>query len=235
MNRGFGMVFPCMNSATGILTSHSSFNMQPMSSDHRHWTVCTLILLLALASGSVGPVVAQTISVRGNVGATFFRSPETTKRILNSGSNLGIGMDLRVARGFSVALEGMYNSFSLNENNARIRDVNGADRSFIGGAASLRYTLINSSDAHPYITLGGGLHQLRTSNHKQSTDHTLSSTDESTQDLQESAHLALGSQFRIDDTYAVFAEPRYVFFNIDQGLGEAVRYFTLRLGMDVRL
>jgi hypothetical protein len=48
-------------------------------------------------------------------------------------------------------------------------------------------------------------------------------------------HLALGSLFRLDDTYALFFEPRYVFYDISERLTGAQRYASLRLGVEVQL
>lgn len=196
---------------------------------------CTLLLGVTLAFGTSTPAVAQSVSIRGNVGATFFRSPETTRRILHSGSDLGLEVSLRLTRGLSVTMEGTYDSFTLNEENAQLYNQDGSDKSFLGGALGLRYTLVNSTDAHPYLALGGGIYKVRNTNRKQVRDNALISDGNGLETVEEGMHIALGSLFRIDDTYAVFAEPRYVFFDFNQGVGDAVRYFTLRLGMDVTL
>ncbi len=204
----------------------------------RRSTACTrglLLLIVALAFGSVGPAAAQTVSVRGNVGAAFFRSPEPTKQLLHSGSNLGLEASLRVTRGLSITLEGTYDSFTLNEENALLYNQGGSDKSFLGGALGLRYTLVNNSDAHPYIGLGGGIYKVRNTDPKQVNGNELVATENSLENIEEGVHIALGSTFRIDETFAVFAEPRYVFFDINRGVGDAVRYFTVRLGMDVTL
>lgn len=196
-----------------------------------------LVLFAAVfAFGGASQAVAQTVTVRGNVGATFFRSPDATKRILHSGSGLGIETSLRVTRGLSLTLEGTYSGFSLNEENARLYSQDGGDVSVLGGALGLRYTLVNSTDAHPYLALGGGIYRLRNTNRKQVTGNdTLAPTNESSQSIEEGLHLGLGSSFRIDETYAIFVEPRYVFYDVSQGIGGTVRYFTLRLGMDVTI
>lgn len=203
---------------------------------HATTYVRTLVVVIVLALGSIGPATAQTVSVRGNVGAAFFRSPELTRQLLHSGSNLGVEASLRVTRGLSITMEGTYDSFTLNEENALLYNRGGSDKSFLGGALGLRYTLVNSSDAHPYIGVGGGIYKVRNTDRKRYTENEqLTSASKSLENVEEGAHIALGSLFRINETYAVFAEPRYVFFDFNRGIGDAVRYFTLRLGMDVTL
>lgn len=192
-----------------------------------------ILFVVVFAFSGLGTATAQTVSIQGNVGATFFRSPEPIKKILHSGSNLGLGANLHVTRGLSLTLEGTYNSFALNEDNARIYSRNGADQSFLGAAAGLRYTFVNGSDAHPYVAFGGGLYQLRTSNHQEIGNGRGDAVTED--EVQEGIHLALGTQFRLNETYALFLEPRYVFFDAGTGLGSATRYFTLQLGLDRQL
>jgi hypothetical protein len=198
------------------------------------------VLALLLIVGSAGDAVAQSIvSVRGNVGAAFVQSPDVTSSILNSGTNLGLEADIRVYRGFGVTVGVGYDSFTLNEQNARIyvRNERGfGDLSFLGGTLGLRYTFLNDTDARPYVTLGGGIYRAFVSDRKRFTeDGTLVDVNERVSERQEGIHLAAGALFRLDDTYAVFAEPRYTFFDVDQGLSQSLRYFTLRLGVDVQL
>jgi len=198
----------------------------------------TISLLLLVAGGVVGSAAAQpAVSVRGNVGASFFRGPDLTQQLLHSGANVGVEMDLHVGGGFAVTVGGMYDGFTLNEENARLRQRGGSDISFVGGSLGIRYTFRNRTDAHPYLALGGGLYQRRITNRKQydSDARTLVSVEERETAFEEGVHLGLGSLFRIDDTYAVFVEPRYTFFDVSNGVGEAARYFTVRLGMDVRI
>jgi len=198
----------------------------------------TLSLLLLIVGGVVGHAAAQpAVSVRGNVGASFFRGPDLTQQLLHSGANVGAEVDLHVGGGFAVTLGGMYDGFTLNEENARLRQRGGSDVSFVGGSLGIRYTFRNRTDAHPYLALGGGLYQRRITNRKQydSQAQALMSVEERETSFEEGVHLGLGSLFRVDDTYAVFVEPRYTFFNVSEGVGEANRYFTVRLGMDVRL
>jgi len=196
---------------------------------------CSLALLLIL--GSVGVTVAQpTFSVRGNVGASFFRSPDATSSVLNSGTNLGLETEVRVYRGFGLAVGVAYDTFTLNEVNAQIYGREGGDLSFLGGTLGLRYTFRNDSDAHPYVTLGGGVYRALVSDRKQVTEEgNLVDADGTLSIRQEGAYVAAGARFRLDDTYAVFGEPRYTFFDVDRGVGNSLRYFTLRLGVDVQL
>jgi opacity protein-like surface antigen len=196
---------------------------------------CSLALLLIL--GSVGVAVAQpTFSVRGNVGASFFRSPDATSSVLNSGTNLGLETELRLYRGFGLTVGVSYDTFTLNEENAQIYARGGGDLSFLGGMLGLRYTFVNDSDAHPYVTLGGGMYRALVSDRKEITDEgELVDAADDISTRQEGIHIAAGARFRLDDTYAVFGEPRFTFFDVDRGLDNSLRYFTLRLGVDVQL
>ena len=198
----------------------------------------TITLLLLIVGGVVGHAAAQpSVSVRGNVGASFFRGPDLTQQLLHSGANVGGEVDLHVGGGFALTLGGTYDGFTLNEENARLFGTGGGDRSFVGGSLGIRYTFRNRTDAHPYVTLGGGFYQLRSTNRKQynAEERELEPVGDRQTSLEEGAHLGLGSLFRLDDTYAVFVEPRYTFFDVSEGIGKAERYFTVRLGMDVRL
>jgi hypothetical protein len=95
---------------------------------------------------------------------------------------------------------------------------------------------VNSTDAHPYAAIGGGIYQVRVTNRQRvTTGGTLEPIEGTRTAVEEGMHLALGSLFRIDDTYAVFVEPRYMFFDLNGDAGEATRSFVLRLGMDVQL
>jgi len=199
--------------------------------------VRTLSLTLGLVLGSVGAAVAQpTVSVRGNVGATFFQSPDATSSVLNSGTNLGLETEVRLYRGIGVTVGVGYDRFTLNEENVRIYGRGGGDLSFLSGTVGLRYTLVNDTDARPYVTVGGGMYRALVSDRKRVTsDGNLVDIDSQATEWQEGLHLAAGSLFRLDDTYAVFAEPRFTFFDVDRGLSGALRYFTVRLGVDVQL
>ena len=196
-----------------------------------------LSLGLLLVVGGVGAAAAQpTFSVRGNVGASFFRSPDATRNVLNSGTNLGVETEVRVYRGLGVTVGVGYDTFTFNEQNARIYARGGGDLSFLGGMLGLRYTFVNDSGAQPYVALGGGVYRALVSDRKQiGDDGELVDVSDELSVRQEGVHLAAGALFRLNDTYAVFGEPRYTLFDVDQGLNQALRYFTLRLGVDVQL
>jgi len=196
-----------------------------------------LSLALVLMVGSLGTAAGQpTVSVRGNVGATFFQSPDVTGSILNSGTNVGLETEVRLYRGFGVTVGVGYDRFTLNEENVRIYAREGGDLSFLSGTFGLRYTFVNDTDARPYATVGVGRYRALVSDRKRVTDDgDLVDINNQVTEWQEGIHLAAGALFRLDDTYAVFAEPRFTFFDVDRGLSGALRYFTVRLGMDVQL
>jgi hypothetical protein len=195
-------------------------------------TTLAAVFALGLCVSAAGQPI---VSVRGNVGATFFRSPEATSTILNSGTNLGLEAEVRVYRGLGITVGGGYDSFTFNEDNARIYGQSGGDLAFLGGEVGLRYTFLNDTDAHPYVALGGGLYQGRLTDRKQITEEgQLVDADESVNQTEEGGYLAAGALFRLDDTYAVFAEPRYTFYDFGGGATGELRYFTLRLGVDVQ-
>lgn len=198
----------------------------------------TISLLLLVVGGVAGRAAAQpSVSVRGNVGASFFRGPDRTQQLLHSGANVGVEVDLHLGGGVALTLGGTYDGFTFNEETARVFRVGGGDRAFVGGSLGFRYTFRNRTDAHPYLALGGGLYQRRVANRKQydTEEQALVAVEERQTAYEEGVHLGLGSLFRLDDTYAVFVEPRYTFFDVSEGIGKADRYFTMRLGMDVRL
>lgn len=207
-----------------------------MHSVSAYFRSVALAFLLAVGC-SVGAWAQPTVSMRGNVGATFFRSPDILSETLHSGVNVGIGGAVRVYRGLAITAQGGYDQFTLNEETARIfqQSVEVADFSFVNGSLGLRYTYLNDSDAHPYVSTGVGLYRLKQSNRKilEEDGFVDLPSDETFTDL--GGHLAIGALFRLDDTYAVFFEPRYVFYDLGQGLGGSLRYFTLRLGVDVQL
>ncbi|MFB6249111.1 MAG: hypothetical protein ABEL97_11130 [Salinibacter sp.] len=204
----------------------------------RDWTFLARAVsgILLFVAGTVGGAGAQpTVSVRGNVGAAFFRSPEATSTILNSGTNLGLEAEVRVYRGLGITVGASYDNFTFNEDNARIYGRSGGDLSFLGGGVGLRYTFLNDTDAHPYVALGGALYQARVTDRKRITqDRQLVDMNQPARQTEEGGYLAAGALFRLDDTYAVFAEPRYTFYDFGGGVTGALRYFTLRLGLDVQ-
>lgn len=192
---------------------------------------CTAVGLLLISTLALSAFAQPTVSVRTNVGAAFFRAPEVSSDLLNSGINLGVEADLFVYRGFSATLSGSYSKFTLNEQNARLYDLRTGDLSVLNGAIGVRYTYANESDAHPYVTAGFGLYRLKSTNVRDVQDGELVNIQEEGTAVDEGVHLAAGSSFRIDDTYAVFFEPRYVFYDVGQRLTGTVRYLTVRLGL----
>lgn len=205
----------------------------------------TGLLLLLMGLGWAGSASAQpTVSLRGNVGASFLRSPELERQIFNSGVDAGLAMDVEVYRGFSVTVHGAYDQFTLNRETAqRIGGgtVQIGDLSFLSGSIGLRYTFENDSDAQPYVGAGAGLYQVRQTDQETfGSGGTGTAVAQST--VREGFHVVAGANFRLDDTYAVFFEPRYVFVTpgpggfllTDRG-DQDPRYFTLRIGLDVQL
>jgi len=193
--------------------------------------VCLLALGLS-ASAAAQP----TVVLRGNVGASFFRAPDGVKRVLHSGVNTGVGAGVHVYRGVAITAHAAYDQFTLNEETARLFDgFQSGDHSFLSGALGVRYTYRNGTDAHPYVSMGVGMYRLKKSNRKvfqegDGVDRLPQQTS-----TEAGAHLALGSFFRLDDTYALFLEPRYVFYDVGERLTGTQRYITVRLGVEVRL
>lgn len=193
------------------------------------------VMFFALLVGA--DVMAQpTVSVRGNVGASFFRSPDVLSEALHSGVDLGLGAGVHIYRGLSLTVRGGYDRFTLNEETSRLFSrLEAGDLSFLSGSLGLRYTYRNSTDAHPYVATGIGIYRRSSSNRKVFEGGRLVSQKPQRTQTKRGIHLALGSLFRLDERYAVFFEPRYVFYNVNERLTGTVRYFTLRLGMDVQL
>ncbi len=194
--------------------------------------------LLFGTSASAQPAV----SVRGNVGAAFFQSPEGLNNVLNSGVDMGLGAGLEVYDGLEVVLQGSYDRFTLNSDNVALLDdnlpvgtsVEGGALNLINGTVGLRYTLKNQSDAHPYVAGGIGLYRTELAEAQvRQGDNLL--PERSTRGR--GFHLAVGSNFRVDETYGVFFEPRYVVVDTDGSdlqTGTSTRYVTVRLGMEVQ-
>lgn len=204
-------------------------------------TAALLVFLGLLLTTSVS--AQPTVSLRGNVGAAFFQSPEGLNTVLNSGVDLGLEAGVEVYNGLEVVLQGSYDRFTLNGDNvALINDnlsvgtpVDGGALNVLNGTIGLRYTLENRSDAHPYVAGGVGLYRT-----------VLAETriPQSGNVLPERSargrgfHAAVGSNFRIDETYSVFVEPRYVIVDTEGSeldTGASTRYVTVRLGMEVQL
>ena len=125
-----------------------------------------LIVLLTFALGTSVEAQPQ-VSVRGNVGAAFFQSPDGLNNVLNSGVDLGLGVGIELYEGLEIVLQGSYDRFTLNGDNVGIIDeeltvestVDGGDFDVLNGSIGLRYTLRNQSDAHPYVSGGVGIYR----------------------------------------------------------------------------
>lgn len=192
-----------------------------------------VVLVLGLGTSAVAQ---PAISVRGNVGASFFRSPDALSEALHSGFDLGVGAGVRVYRGLSITARGGYDQFTLNEETARLfQRLKFGDLSFLSGSVGVRYTYLSDNDARPYASMGLGVYRLKSSNRKDFQNGEVVARESDVTETKLGTHLAVGALFRLDETYAVFFEPRYVFYNLSEGLSGELRYFTLRLGFDVRL
>lgn len=217
----------------------SSPSFVPM--DPREWSLRsrTILFVLLLLVGSMGAMAQPTVSVRGNVGATFFRSPDGRGQTLNSGVAFGLEAGLRFYRGLAVTVQGGYDQFTLNEETTRLLSRNdviqAGDLSFLNGSLGLRYTYVNDGDAHPFISAGVGLYRVRSGNWKVFEEGEVANQGAVLTQRDEGIHLGVGSVFRLDDTYAVFFEPRYIFYDLSEDVIGSIRYFTLRLGVDVQL
>ncbi|MBB4091209.1 opacity protein-like surface antigen [Salinibacter ruber] len=203
----------------------------------------TAALLIVLGLVFSTRVSAQpAVSVRGNVGAAFFQSPEGLNNILNSGVDLGLEAGLEVYDGLEVVLQGSYDRFTLNSDNVALLDdnlsvgtsVEGGALNLINGTVGLRYTLKNQSDAHPYVAGGIGLYRTELAEARVRQGENVL-PERSTRGR--GFHLAIGSNFRVDETYGVFFEPRYVVVDTggsDLQTGDSTRYVTVRLGVEVQ-
>jgi opacity protein-like surface antigen len=197
-----------------------------------------LAFVVALAL-STGAAAQPTVSVQGNVGASFFRSPDFASETLHSGVDLGLGVGVRVYRGLAITARGGYDQFTLDEERLRAISqgiqVTRGDISFLNGSLGVRYTYLNDSDAHPYASMGLGVFRLKSSNRTVFQDGSPIGQSGDVTEVETGLHFAAGSLFRLDDTYAVFFEPRYVFYDLSQSISGELRYFTLRVGIDVQL
>lgn len=203
-------------------------------------TAALLIVLGLIFSTRVSAQPA--VSVRGNVGAAFFQSPEGLNNVLNSGVDLGLEAGLEVYDGLEVVLQGSYDRFTLNSDNVALLDdnlsvgtsVEGGALNLINGTVGLRYTLKNQSDAHPYVAGGIGLYRTELAEARVRQGENVL-PERSTRGR--GFHLAIGSNFRVDETYGVFFEPRYVVVDTggsDLQTGDSTRYVTVRLGVEVQ-
>ena len=203
----------------------------------------TAALLIVLGLVFSTRVSAQpAVSVRGNVGAAFFQSPEGLNNVLNSGVDLGLEAGLEVYDGLEVVLQGSYDRFTLNSDNVALLDdnlsvgtsVEGGALNLINGTVGLRYTLKNQSDAHPYVAGGIGLYRTELAEARVRQGENVL-PERSTRGR--GFHLAIGSNFRVDETYGVSFEPRYVVVDTggsDLQTGDSTRYVTVRLGVEVQ-
>ncbi|PSQ82831.1 MAG: hypothetical protein BRD30_13595 [Bacteroidetes bacterium QH_2_63_10] len=203
----------------------------------------TAVLFVLLAILLVPGAAAQPeVSLRGNVGAAFFRSPDGLNNVLNSGVDLGLGAGVELYKGVELVLQGSYDRFTLNGDNVALFDANlsvgarveGGALNVSNGTIGLRYTLENSTDAHPYVAGGVGVYRSVLEKTKIQGEEIFPRLATTSRGF----YAAIGSTFRINDTYAVFFEPRFVSVDTEGSeldTGEPTRYVTLRLGLDVRL
>ncbi|MCS3641157.1 outer membrane beta-barrel protein [Salinibacter ruber] len=202
----------------------------------------TAALLIVLGLVFSTRVSAQpAVSVRGNVGAAFFQSPEGLNTVLNSGVDLGLEAGVEVYNGLEIVLQGNFDRFTQNGDTYALlpdtdvsveEEVEGGDLNVLNGTVGVRYTLKNQSDAHPYVAGGVGLYRTAFAETRVSQGKELRSEFVTTE---RGFHVAVGSNFRIDETYGVFFEPRYVFVSADGlDLQTRIRYVTVRLGVEVQ-
>lgn len=207
----------------------------------------SLVAFLALVIS--GSAIAQpTVSVRGNVGAAFFRSPNSLSTVLDSGIDLGLETGIQLYKGFELVAQGSYNQFAMNEDNLFLSEgrrpeedsrIEGGEFYFLNGSLGLRYIFVNQSNAHPYVTGGVGLYRsTRAELRVFEGDERLNPDSGDRQSVTSTGmHLALGVNFQINETYNFFFEPRYVVVytgNSDFGVRASTRYVPVRLGIDMR-
>lgn len=201
-----------------------------------------LVVFLGLLV-STGVSAQPAVSVRGNVGAAFFQSPDGLNTVLNSGVDLGLGAGVEVYEGLEIVLQGSYDRFTLNGDNVALVNENlslettveGGALNVLNGTIGFRYTLENQSDAHPYVSGGVGLYRTVLAETQIRSNGSIF-PERSTRSR--GFHGAIGIDFRIDETYSFFFEPRYVVVDTDGSELEtntSTRYITVRLGMDVQL
>lgn len=195
-----------------------------------------LLVFVIAAITSAGVAAQPTVSIRGNVGATFFRSPRVMSDILHSGVDLGVGAGIQVYRGFELTVHGTYDQFTLNEENARLRSsLQAGDLSFLSGSTGLRYTLFRDGNAQPYVEGAIGIYRVVSSNRREFRSGEVVGTSPKVTRTKKGAHVAVGAKFRFDDIYALFFEPRYTFVDFGNDFSDLFRYYSIRLGIDVQL
>jgi len=189
-------------------------------------------------------VAQPSVSLRGNVGAAFFRSPEGLNDVLNPGVDLGAGVGVQLYEGLEVVIQGSYDRFTFNGDNYALAsgsnasvqdDVRGGDLNVLNGAIGLRYTLQNRGDANPYVS--GGIGRYRTVLERGFVYRTGELLPRFAT-TRKGYHLAIGSAFQIDETYSFFFEPRYVIVDTaSTGISgnTSTRYLTIRLGLELDL
>lgn len=207
-------------------------------------TVFSIVFFVFLLG--TGAVAQPSVSLRGNVGAAFFQSPEGLNDVLNPGTNLGAGVGIQLYEGLEIVVQGSYDRFTFNEENYAIApgseasvqegvDTEGGDLNVVNGTIGLRYTLQNRGDAHPYVS--GGIGRYRTLFERgivRQTGETLSRIVTTRRGY----HLAAGAAFQVNETYSFFFEPRYVIINTantEVSRNSSTRYVTIRLGLELDL
>jgi hypothetical protein len=200
-----------------------------------------LFVLLVVPLGS-SALAQPEVSVRGNVGAAFFQSPDGLNTVLNSGVNLGVGTAVQVTEGLEIVLEGSYDRFSFNgdtfalfaESVSLESEVDGGDFNVQNLTLGVRYTFTNQSDVHPYFAGGVGVYRPVLER------ATVSESDQMLprrSTVTNGYHAAIGSEFLVNETYSVFMEPRVVIVDTDGSelqVDTSTRYVTVQLGAEVR-
>lgn len=207
-----------------------------------------IVLLTLLFSIGAGAQAQSRVSVRGNVGAAFFQSPNGLNSILNSGIDLGLGGSVRLYEGLELVLQGSYDRFTLNGDNVAVfsrnlqagpsSKIEGGDYSFLNATIGMRYVYRNQSNAHPYLSSGVGIYRSTITETRIYQSDRLVQSAPARSTISTGFHLAMGVDFRINDTYSFFFEPRYVVVNTNDrefGIETSSRYVPVRLGIDVRL
>lgn len=205
----------------------------------RRITILFVFFPFLIASSAVAQ---PEVSVRGDVGAAFFQSPEGLNTVLNPGTNLGLGASVHMTRGLELVLEGSYDRFTFNGDTFGVLDddlsvgseVKGGDLSLQNATVGLRYTLKNQSNAHPYVAGGVGLYRsvLERATIPESDD-----TFPRRATTTNGYHVSVGSEFLINETYSFFFEPRLVIVDTEETDLEtqtSTRYVTVLMGVDVQ-
>lgn len=204
-----------------------------------------VLLFALLFSGSA--LAQPTVSVRGNVGAAFFQSPTSLNTVLDSGFDLGLETGIRLYGGLELALQGSYDRFSLNEDNAVLLDQNlslgngstveGGDLYLLNVALGLRYILLRESDVRPYVTGGVGFYRSAITQANIFQEGILVESESRKGTTSTGIHVGVGMNFHVNDTYIVFFEPRYVIVQTTSrefGFGSFTRFVPVRLGLEMR-